>query len=280
MKNNTAEYKLRIIRTWNEVAPRYHKRWARRCVGPFESTAEIIKLSKISKNDAVLDLACGTGVVTKKLSNLVGSKGQVIGIDSSFGAIKIARSWCGRKNAEFIISDALSVPLVGKFNAVTCQFAIFFFPDSQNVLRKIKTVLKKGGILSLSVHGKRNKVPFFSSILDPVTEFIPDYLPDNAPTFDRFSTKTALRDEVKNAGYSRISVKKYTFQYSPGSFDDYWINYLNYIPKQLKEKIDSLSKEKRNLLLDEIKVKTLPFTKKNGKIVFPWEVLILTAQNN
>ncbi len=278
MKNT--DYKLRIIRTWNEVAPRYHKRWTKSCVGPFESTYKIIRLSKISKNDAVLDLACGTGVVTKKLSKIVGNGGQVIGVDSSFEAIKIARSWCKRKNTEFVISDAANLPFAKKFDAITCQFAIFFFPDSQKVLKKLKSLLKEGGKLSISVHGKKNKVPFFGSILDSVIKFIPDYLPHDAPSFDRFSTKTALKDEIKKASFSQISVKKYKFQYSPGSLNNYWDNYLKYIPRKLKMKIDCLPKEKQNLLLDEVKQKTLPFTRKDGKIIFPWEVLILTAQNN
>ncbi len=161
-----------------------------------------------------------------------------------------------------------------------CQFALFFFPDSQRALKGVKSILKKRGILSVSVHGKKNKVPFFSNILDSIIKFIPDYMPQNTPSFDRLSTKSALLNEVKRAGYSKISVKKYVFSYSPGSFEDYWSNYLKYIPKQLKEKIGTLSKEKRRLLVSKIKQKTIPFTEKNGKIVFPWEVIILTAENN
>lgn len=276
----TSEYKSRVIRTWNEIAKRYHKRWARNWIGPFESTDIMIRLSRISKNDTVLDLACGTGVVTKRVSTIIGKNGQVVGVDSSFEAIKIARRWCGRKNTEFVVSDAARLPFVGKFDKVTCQFALFFFPDSQKTLKGVRSILKKNGILSVSVHGKKNKVPFFSSILNSITKFIPDYIPKNTPSFDRLSTKSALLKEVKSAGYSKVSIKKYVFNYSPGSFEDYWSNYLNYIPKQLKEKIDGLSKEKRRLLVNKIKQKTLSFTKKNGKIVFPWEVIILTAENN
>ncbi len=66
MKLKHSEYKQRNMKIWNEVAPRYHKRWASASIGPFQSTAKLIELVDINKGDTVLDLACGTGVVTKK----------------------------------------------------------------------------------------------------------------------------------------------------------------------------------------------------------------------
>ena len=89
------KYKQRTISVWNEVAPFYHKRWAKEEVGPFGVTKKLLELSKIKKNDTVLDLACGTGLVTKKLIRKVGSKGEIYAIDSSESAIKIAKRWTG-----------------------------------------------------------------------------------------------------------------------------------------------------------------------------------------
>jgi len=56
---------------WNEVAPRYHKRWASEDKGPFASTKELVDLVGIKKGNKVLDVACGTGVVTKKLTQKI-----------------------------------------------------------------------------------------------------------------------------------------------------------------------------------------------------------------
>ena len=66
------KYKQRTILVWDEIAPFYHKRWARNEIGPFSVTNELIKLSKIKSGDSVLDLACGTGLVTKKVARKVG----------------------------------------------------------------------------------------------------------------------------------------------------------------------------------------------------------------
>ena len=73
-------------------------------------------------------------------------------------------------------------------------------------------------------------------------------------------------------------VKEFVFHYSPGKFEDYWRNYIKYIATPLKEKLDALEYSKRKELKRLVKEKTIQYTKKNSKIIFPWQVLILTAK--
>ena len=268
------------MRIWNEVAPRYHKRWAKLNKGPFQSTKKLIELMKLNKGDNVLDLACGTGVVTKEIRNKIGNTGYVVGADTSTTAIKIAKKWNGRKNSnfDFVNIDAEKFNFSKKFDAVTCQYALFFFPDAQKALKNIRKSIKKTGNLGISVHGKKNKVPFFSSILDSAIKFIPDYIPPNSPNLDRFGTKVSLKNEVHKAGFSKISVKEFVFNYSPGKFEDYWRNYIKYLAKPLREKINALGISKRMELKESIRQNTIQYTQKNGEIDFPWQVLILTAK--
>ena len=49
MKVIHSEYKQRNMKIWNEVASRYHKRWASVNKGPFQSTKKLIELIKIKK---------------------------------------------------------------------------------------------------------------------------------------------------------------------------------------------------------------------------------------
>jgi ubiquinone/menaquinone biosynthesis C-methylase UbiE len=279
MKISNISYKQNNIKIWNEIAPRYHKRWASVNEGPFQSTSKLIELVKVSEGNSVLDLACGTGVVTKKIRDKVGDLGYVVGADASVSAIKIAKKWNGVKsNLDFVNIDAERFSFARKFDIVTCQYGLFFFPNAQKALKNIRNSLKKTGTLGISVHGHKNKVPFFSNILDAVIKFIPDYVPRGSPDMDRFGTKNALYNEIRIAGFSKISIKDFTFNYSPGKFDDYWKNYLKYIAKPLKERLNSLDMSKRKELKQVVKQNTISYTKKNGVIVFPWQVLILTAK--
>jgi len=280
MRSIHSEYKQRNMKIWNEVAPRYHKKWASVNKGPFQSTKKLVELVNISKGDAVLDVACGTGVVTNEIQKKIGKSGYVVGIDTSSTAIKIAKKWNGKKsNVSFVNTDAEKFYFSKKFDVVTCQYALFFFPNAQKALKNMKNSLKKSGNIGISVHGSKDAVPFFSSIIDSVTRYIPDYVPPGSPDLDRFGTKSALKSEVMKAGFSKIVVKEHVFHYNPGKFEDYWRNYLKYIAKPLKEKLNELDHSKRMELKQLVKEKTSQYTKKNGEILFPWQVLILSAKN-
>jgi len=273
------EYKRKNMIIWNEVAPRYHKRWASISKGPFQSTSKLIELVDINKGNSVLDVACGTGVVTKEIRKKVGNLGYVVGADTSSRAIEIAKKWNDKKsNLDFLNIDAENFSFSKKFDIITCQYALFFFPNANKALKNMKNSLKKSGKIGISVHGSREKVPFFSNILDSVIKFIPDYVPPGSPNLDRFGTKSALKAEISKAGFSKISVKELIFYYSPGKFENYWKNYIKYIAKPLKEKLNELEYSKRKELKKVVKDKTSQYTKKNGEILFPWQVLILTAK--
>ena len=280
MKFNHTEYKKRNISIWNEVAPRYNKRWASINQGPFQSTSKLIQCLDVNKGDNVFDLACGTGVVTKKIKQKVGRRGYVVGGDTSITAIKTAKKWVGvQTNLDFVNMDAENFSFSKQFDIITCQYALFFFPNAQKALKNIKKNLRKTGKLGITVHGAAEKVPFFNSIFDAVTKFIPDYAPPGSPDLDRFGTKTSLKKEVRKAGFSKIIVKNFEFKFNPGTFEDYWRNYLRYVAKPLKEKLDTLDAIKRKELKDTVRENVKPYTLKNKKIEFPWEVLILTAKN-
>lgn len=273
------DYKKRNIGIWNEVAPRYHKRWARSEYGPFQSTKELVKLIGVKKGDKVLDVACGTGLVTKYLSKIVGKKGFVVGVDSSVTAIKIAKQWNGkRSNLNFVNVDAEKFYFKEKFDAITCQYALFFFPNALRALKIMNDALNDSGKLGISVHGHKDKVPFFGNVMDAVTQIIPDYIPPGAPSLDRFGTKTELKKEVEKAGFSRITIKDFVFKYTPGNFEDYWADYLKYLAKPLKEKIDSLERRQKREIKELARENSKSYTKRSGKIEFPWQVLILTAK--
>jgi len=109
MKSKATKYKQRTINVWNEVAPFYHNRWAKNEIGPFRVTNDLIKSVRIRSGYTILDLACGTGLVTKKILTKV-RKGQVYGVDSSKSALDIARKWVGKKqNMHFILGDAETI---------------------------------------------------------------------------------------------------------------------------------------------------------------------------
>ena len=269
------EYKRQNMAVWNEMAPRYHTKWAGADSGPFQSTRELVDMVGVKGGDRVLDVACGTGAVTRRLAVRVGGSGCVVGTDMSVSAIRIARRNNREPNVLFVNADAENLPLVEGFDVVTCQYALFFFPDASRALKNMRSNLDESGVLGVSVHGCN--VPYYTSILDAITEFIPDYVAAGAPRLDRYGTAESLKGEVEGAGFSDVQVREFVFTYSPGDFEQYWRMYLEYVSSQAREKINSLGEMKMGRLREAVRKNAGPY-ENDGVMRFPWQVLILTAR--
>lgn len=273
------QYKITTKANWDAVAPDYHYNWADQKIGPFKSTTELVKLANIKTDDKVLDVACGTGVVSKEISQFLGPKGLLVGIDLSRTALKIAKKSISFQNSSFIEMDAENIGFNFKFNKVTCQYGLMFFPDSQKVLKSIRNILDKKGKMVVAVHGLAEEVPYFSTIMKPILEHIPYIRPIGTPTVHRFGNPNDLESEMAKAGFEGISVSLFNFVYKPGTFEEYWEDYMHSTANSIRSKIESHGRE----IMDKIKKdakKNASKYEERGKLVFPWTIPIASGFNH
>jgi len=96
-----------------------------------------------------LDIGCGGGDVSLDLARLVGNEGRVVGIDRDQVKIELAREEAENAftNAEFQVADILTDDLAGEFDLVFVRFVLTHLPDPDAALRRIRDVLRPGGIL-------------------------------------------------------------------------------------------------------------------------------------
>lgn len=108
----------------------------------------------------VLDIATGKGAALIPAAHRVGPEGQVIGIDLSNAILQEAGNAVrmeGLTNVELHKMDAEHLEFPDQsFDAVTCAFALFFFPDLEAALREMYRVCKPGGCLAITYF---NKIP-------------------------------------------------------------------------------------------------------------------------
>jgi ubiquinone/menaquinone biosynthesis C-methylase UbiE len=270
------KYKIGSIQNWNTVAPSYHSDWASKGKGPFRSTAELIKAAEIRSSDRVLDVACGTGAVSMQVAQLLGPSGMLIGIDFSRGTLAIAKSAVPAGN--FIEIDAENIGLDMKFDKIVCQYALMFFPEPARVLRQLWSLLKNDGMLAVAVHGTPEGVPYFSTIMEPVLRYVPDIRSEGTPTVHRFGNKTDLQAVIAGAGFSDISVKEFIFDYEAGTFEEYWADYMSTTANSIRATIESKGLRVVSAIKAKAEEKAKKFIKE-GKIRFPWQVLIATAKH-
>ncbi len=272
------QYKITAKANWNTVASEYHYNWADKKIGPFKSTGEIVKLANIRPDDKVLDVACGTGVVSKEISQFLGPKGLLVGIDLSRTALGIAKRTISFQNSNFVEMDAENIGFNFKFDKVTCQYGLMFFPDSSKVLESIRKILNKDGMLVVAVHGLAEDVPYFSTIMKPILEHIPDIRPAGTPTVHRFGNPKDLESELSGAGFEYVTVTRYDYVYEPGTFEEYWEDYMHSTANSIRSKIQSHGQETMNKIKQGAQKNALRY-EKNGNLVFPWTVLVASGIN-
>ncbi len=107
----------------------------------------IERLGEIPPGSTILDIACGTGILTFRLAGLV-PEGKVAGVDFSPEMIKQARAKLpgGESNATFIEGNAEDLPFPdNSFDYVTCSFSFHHFPNHEKAVQEMHRVLKNGG---------------------------------------------------------------------------------------------------------------------------------------
>lgn len=99
----------------------------------------------LSSKERVLDVGCGTGIITRDLAEL--SAGEVIGIDLDEAKLDVARqSLGGVEGLSFQVADAQSLPFEdGAFDLVVFNIVLVYVPDKQRALNEMARVIGQGG---------------------------------------------------------------------------------------------------------------------------------------
>lgn len=129
----------------------------------FQRWAEpVADAARIESGQRVLDVACGTGTLTRELAARVPPDGSVTGLDINDGMLAVAR-----RNSPFITwrqGEAEALPFDdGRFDAVTCQFGLMFFRDRGQAVREMSRVLRPGGSLAVAVWDRLENVPGYAA---------------------------------------------------------------------------------------------------------------------
>lgn len=141
-------------------------------------------LEFVPKNDeqAILDLGCGTGILTVQLAELCN---KVIGVDSSQSMIDKAKEQFG--NIEFMVCDALALPFENEFDVVFSNAVFHWISDHDALLINIHKVLKPQGLLVCEFGANGNIATIENAFEKACNSLGYDYEPKfNFPTVENF----------------------------------------------------------------------------------------------
>ncbi len=106
---------------------------------------KVVRAAGLQPGGRALDLACGTGTLTRELAKKVGPEGYVLGVDFSKEMLRVARS---APNIEYRFGDATDLQGVpsGAFDAATIAYGARNIPDLDALFSEIARTLRPGGV--------------------------------------------------------------------------------------------------------------------------------------
>lgn len=231
-----ARLQIRVQRYgWDAAASHYHIGWEQQ-LKPAQDT--LLRMADVKSGQSVIETACGSGMVTLRLANAVGTEGRVVATDLSQGMIndltnRMAVSQVTNVTALRMPAEKLDQP-DSVFDAAICALGLMYTPDPAKAIAELARVVAPGGTVAALVWGERRNCGWADvfPIVDArvASEVCPMFFGNGAPnalvrTFEQaglqnitehrqaeflqFEDETALLDAVLLGGPVALAVKRF-----------------------------------------------------------------------
>jgi ubiquinone/menaquinone biosynthesis C-methylase UbiE len=176
---------------------------------------ELIRRASPQDGEHVLDLGCGTGIVTIEVSQSGVSPASVTGVDHSADMLEVARKTAADLGvtADWIEADASQLPFPDhRFDLAFCQQALQFFPDRPAALRELRRVLVPGGRVAACVQCDLSENPLLRSQAEALDKHVGTEAGRAVRAICSLSDPNELRALFAVAQFEDITVEKVTLE--------------------------------------------------------------------
>lgn len=163
----------------------------------------------IQKNQRVLDVACGTGILARAIAERVGAGGSVSGVDANPGMLAVANRLA--PEIEWREGNAEALPYNDdSFDAVVCQFGLMLFSAPETALQEMSRVLSPGGYLGAAVFGPLDDLPAYAALADVYERLVDKSVADALRMPFSMGHTDALAEVFTGAGITAATINTET----------------------------------------------------------------------
>lgn len=252
--------------------------YERALVGPlFRPFAEqLLARLQLSRQDSLIDVACGTGIVARLARERLGRDARIVGVDIAPAMLAVAQSVDRTIDWRQGNATALPVETSERFTLLTCHQGLQFMPDKAAVIREMRRVLAPGGRLGIATWRSLDDLPQIRE-LNAVVERHVGPIVDARHSFGDADT---LRRLLIDGGVADVQVETvaHDVQFSDGAL----FARLNAMAAiAMSEKGKTLSESERGQLAEQVAAESQALVSaatRNGMFALPLASLIATAR--
>jgi ubiquinone/menaquinone biosynthesis C-methylase UbiE len=191
---------------WDHASAYYDDCW-REALAP--ATDRLLQVAALAPGERVLDVACGTGVLSHAAARAVGARGSVLGIDISLLMVEAAAGTAAAleyTQCRFERCGAEDLPEAGPgFDVALCGLGLMYVPDPERAIGLMAARLVPRGRVVASVWGRRERCGWAGvfGIIDARVES------DVCPLFFRLGTGAALAAAFEGAGLRDVVAERF-----------------------------------------------------------------------
>jgi len=167
--------------------------------------ADLVDRLALESLSRVLEIAAGTGVVTRALASALPDHVSIVATDLNQAMLDQAYAVGTRRPVEWRQADAMQLPFAnGTFDAVVCQFGAMFFPERSKAFAEARRVLRPGGVFIFSVWDQISENEF----ADSVTASLESLFPEDPPRFlartpHGYYERSIIGRDLANSGFTK-----------------------------------------------------------------------------
>jgi len=236
----------------------------------------LVALAALQPGERVLDVACGTGLVTRLAAPEVRPTGHVTGLDYNAGMLAVARSSPRPSGVSitWVEGDAGAMDFPdASFDLIFCQQGLQYFPDKRAALREMYRVLVPGGRVLLSVW--KSAGPYNLAVgealerhvgVETATKFLASRVVPDAK---------ALYSLLVEAGFRAVEIRPSAMTMRLPSLETFVLGHLSGMP--VASAVAALSEEQRSALARQVKTALQSYADGDG-VAVPDEINIAMAK--
>lgn len=154
----------------------------------------------------ILEIAAGTGVVTRKMASGLTGGISIIATDLNPSMLDLAAAIGTQRPVEWRQADAMQLPFLDEtFDAVVCQFGVMFLPDKAKAFAEARRVLRAGGVFIFNVWDRIEENEF----ADTVSTALASLFPEDPPRFmartpHGYHDHAAIERDLRAGGFTAL----------------------------------------------------------------------------